>query len=126
MRQYLNYVTAENNARARSSAVSTISQATGPCRNFVAGGLAERQVQFVVAQLILAVGYCHNRGVLHRDVKPENMLITRHGYLSLTDYGIAKEPSPSIDSCRSTSGTHGYMAPEIYANKHVHGRAADW
>jgi serine/threonine protein kinase len=130
MRQYLNYIAASNQGRHNGRVATQMAQqdrtATGPQTTTSLGGLAEQQVQFVVAQLILAIGYCHSRGIIHRDVKPENILINRRGYLSLTDYGIAKEPAPDIDSCRSTSGTHGYMAPEIYANKHVHGRPADW
>jgi serine/threonine protein kinase len=77
--------------------------------NNMAGGLSEQTTQFIAAQLILAVGYCHSLGILHRDIKPENILIRSNGYISLTDFGIAKIPSGSIEDCKSTSGTHGYM-----------------
>ena len=73
------------------------------------GGLSEYQTQFIIAQLILAVGYCHSLGIIHRDIKPENILITNNGYVLLTDFGIAKMPSPTTEHCKSTSGTHGYM-----------------
>ena len=124
LRQYLNYVSAQ---RQDEMGMPHHSNTPKGGREFASlGGLSEHQVQFIVAQLILALGYCHSLGILQRDVKPENILVTRDGYIKLTDYGIAKEPLPYIDQCRSTSGTHGYMAPEIYANKHVHGRTADW
>ncbi len=45
--------------------------------------------------------------------------------MKLTDFGVAKLLE-RVDDCRSTSGTHGYMAPEIYQNIHIHGRPADW
>ena len=64
-------------------------------------GLPEQQVLFIVIQLVLAIGYCHSLGILHRDVKPENILIRRNGYIALTDFGISKQPEP-LDSCRST------------------------
>ena len=53
------------------------------------------------------------------------MLLDSEGNLKLTDFGIAKQPD-NIDECTSSSGTHGYMAPEVYAKGHLHGRQADW
>lgn len=47
------------------------------------------------------------------------------GYVKLTDFGVAKILD-DINDCRSTSGTHGYMAPEIYLPLHRQGRASDW
>lgn len=58
-------------------------------------------------------------------MKPENILMAENGYLKLSDFGVAKVLD-DIESCRSTSGTHGYMAPEIYAGDHKHGTAVDW
>ena len=95
LRQYL------NNHKPMIS-TNTISRNT-------LGGLTEYQTQFITAQLILAIGYCHNLGILHRDIKPENILVTQNGYVLLTDFGIAKTPTPNIDNCKSTSGTHAYM-----------------
>jgi serine/threonine protein kinase len=66
----------------------------------------------------------HDAGILHRDIKPENLLLDKSGNLKLTDFGVAKF-IPSGE-CRSTSGTHGYMSPEIYAPGHRHGTPADF
>ena len=63
--------------------------------------------------------------VLHRDCKPENLVLCANGYLKLTDFGVAKV-LVDVDRCFSTSGTHGYIAPEVYAPPHLHGRSADW
>jgi len=53
----------------------------------------------------------HANGVLHRDVKPENLVFDKDGYLRLTDFGIARVWRP--DNQSDTSGTPGYMAPEV-------------
>ncbi len=59
------------------------------------------------------------------DVKPENLLMTHEGVIKLTDFGVAKILD-NVERCRSTSGTHGYMPPEIYKGDHTHGTAAQW
>ncbi len=68
----------------------------------------EATAKFYACVLIKAVSACHQANILHRDVKPENILLTGNGYLKLTDFGVAKI-LPDIEDCRSTSGTHGYM-----------------
>lgn len=53
----------------------------------------------------------HEHKILHRDVKPENLVLDANGYLYLTDFGIAREYRP--DNKDETSGTPSYMAPEV-------------
>lgn len=50
-------------------------------------------------------------GVLHRDVKPENLVFDKRGYLYLTDFGIARYWES--ENGKENSGTPGYMAPEV-------------
>lgn len=87
---------------------------------------SEEIVRFYAAQLILAIEYCHSVHTLHRDVKPENILLTESGYIKLTDFGVSRRVHPSTMECDSSSGTHGYMAMEIYFPFHKHGPPADW
>ena len=83
----------------------------------------EEQTKFFVACLVLGLEYLHNSGVIHRDVKPENIVLDRNGYLRLTDFGIAKRVSENCGD--DSAGTPGYMAPEVLC-KLPYGPGADY
>ena len=59
-----------------------------------------------------ALGYAHSRGVLHRDVKPANILFTASGLLKVTDFGVAKIFDAASATASKVIGTPRYMAPE--------------
>lgn len=52
--------------------------------------LPEPVVKFYAAQIALAIGYLHSKGIMHRDLKLENILVDETGYLKIIDYGLAK------------------------------------
>jgi serine/threonine protein kinase len=83
----------------------------------------EHIVKFFVCCIVLALEYMHSNGVMHRDVKPENIIIDQKGYLRLTDLGIAKVVGG--DNYKDTSGTPGYMAPEVI-NRENHSFEVDF
>jgi len=60
---------------------------------------------------MLALEYIHKKGIIHWDLKPENLVFDDKGFLKLTDFGIARPIKPNNHS--DTSGTPGYMAPEV-------------
>ncbi|KAJ1438757.1 kinase-like domain-containing protein, partial [Ochromonadaceae sp. CCMP2298] len=86
---------------------------------------SEKTAMHIFRQLLEALHCCHVQSILHRDIKPENILMTDTGLVKLSDFGVAKI-LPDLQDCRSTSGTHGYMAPEIYVGNHSHGTPSEW
>ena len=78
--------------------------------------------RFFVACLVQALEDVHAHNVIHKDIKPENLIFDRQGYLRLTDFGLAREIKPR--NSRNDAGTFGYMAPEV-VTKQDHGKASD-
>lgn len=76
---------------------------------------SEEQTRFFIACIVLSLDYIHKNNVIHRDIKPENLVLDDKGYVSLTDFGIAKENGE--DNSSETSGTPGYMSPEVMRSK---------
>lgn len=85
-------------------------------------------VAFYAAELTLALDCVHSRGVVYRDVKPENCLLDARGHLKLADFGLAKagvfEP---YSGAHSVCGTVEYMAPDVLVKRPSgYGLAVDW
>jgi serine/threonine protein kinase len=80
------------------------------------GPLSERQAALVVSQAAEALAYAHERGLVHRDVKPGNLLVTPEGRTKLTDLGLASFSSDaapaSASGQRHIVGTPDFIAPE--------------
>ena len=68
-------------------------------------------LEFMMACMIVGLEYMHNNGVIHRDIKPENIVMDEHGYVRITDLGIARIWSP--ENSQDTSGTPGYMGKQL-------------
>lgn len=83
------------------------------------------QVLAMFAQLAAAVQHLHEHHILHRDLKPPNVLLTSKGYLKLGDFGVAKEIAGTTKMDQMTCvGSPVYMAPEIVGGEH-YGPACD-
>jgi len=91
----------------------------------IAGGpQPPAEVASVVAQAATALDYAHRRGIVHRDVKPDNVLFDEDGHALVTDFGIAEARSQSrLTASGRAMGTPHYMAPEQAMGKLVDGRS---
>ncbi|KAK3384555.1 kinase-like domain-containing protein [Lasiosphaeria ovina] len=84
----------------------------------------EDAVRFWIAELGCALRYIHGQGIIHRDVKPDNVLLDADGHVHLTDFNVASDIIPG-KVLSSKSGTLAYLAPEVYAG-HGYDVRADW
>jgi len=93
------------------------------------GGLTPEQALAVVPQICDALQYAHDQGVVHRDIKPDNILLTRDGRVKIADFGLAKllrrtPGDATLTGTEQVMGTFHYLAPEqIRSPKDVDHRA---
>ncbi len=86
----------------------------------------ERVARFYAAELLLALGHLHKRGIIYRDLKPENVLLDAEGHVKLGDFGLAKAGiQHACEGATSMCGTPEYMAPEVLAQQ-GHGFCVDY
>jgi serine/threonine protein kinase len=91
----------------------------------VGGPLSIQQVRHVLREAALALGHAHRRHIVHRDVKPANIMLDDDGRVVLTDFGISKavQGASNLTGTGTIIGTPQYMAPEQAKGREVDGRA---
>ncbi|KAL9410041.1 hypothetical protein AB3S75_043906 [Citrus x aurantiifolia] len=91
------------------------------------GRLQEAEGRKLFQQLIDGVSYCHNKGVFHRDLKLENILLDSKGNIKISDFGLSALPQHFRDDglLHTTCGSPNYVAPEVLANRGYDGATSD-
>lgn len=84
-----------------------------------------RRARFYAAEVLLALEYFHKQGIIYRDLKLDNILLTLDGHIKLADYGLCKENMWFENTTSTFCGTPEFMAPEILREQR-YGRAVDW
>ncbi|KAI3854884.1 hypothetical protein MKW92_045455 [Papaver armeniacum] len=91
------------------------------------GRVSEAVGRKLFQQLIDGVSYCHSKGVYHRDLKLENVLVDAKGNVKITDFGLSALPKHFREDglLHTTCGSPNYVAPEILANRGYDGATSD-
>ncbi|XP_076926504.1 CBL-interacting serine/threonine-protein kinase 1-like [Bidens hawaiensis] len=91
------------------------------------GKLSESDGRKLFQQLIDGVTYCHDKGVYHRDLKLENVLVDAKGSIKISDFGLSALPQHLRDDglLHTTCGSPNYVAPEILQNRGYDGATSD-
>lgn len=84
-----------------------------------------RRAKFYSCEVLSALHFFHQNGIVYRDLKLDNILLTTLGHIKLGDYGLCKENMWHGSTTSTFCGTPEFMAPEIIANK-PYGRSVDW
>ncbi|KAG8445650.1 hypothetical protein GDO86_010436 [Hymenochirus boettgeri] len=90
----------------------------------------EKWAKFYTAEVVLALNAIHSMGLIHRDVKPDNMLLDKYGHLKLADFGTCmKMDKTGMVRCDTAVGTPDYISPEVLKSQGgdgYYGRECDW
>mmetsp|Transcript_24614 Transcript_24614/g.38236 ORF Transcript_24614/g.38236 Transcript_24614/m.38236 type:complete len:172 (+) Transcript_24614:369-884(+) len=76
--------------------------------------------------MCLALKHCHDRKILHRDLKAQNIFMMKNGIVKLGDFGIAKVLSSTVEQAVTIVGTPYYLSPEIIQNKPYNFKSDIW
>ena len=86
--------------------------------------LSWREALHFITQIVRALGHAHSRGIIHRDIKPQNIMVLRDGSVKVTDFGIARVASAAQATLTQEAlGSVHYISPEQARGSHIDGRS---
>lgn len=88
--------------------------------------LSENEILNYFTQICLAIKHLHDRKILHRDLKSQNIFVTKAGIIKLGDFGIARVLSHTKENLQTIVGTPYYLSPEIVENKPYNHKSDIW
>ena len=84
---------------------------------------ALKDVERLMAEILDALGHAHAHGVVHRDMKPANLIVLADGKVKIADFGIARVEKSELTQVGTVMGTPAYMSPEQFMGQPVDGRS---
>ncbi|KAB8299166.1 hypothetical protein EYC80_001269 [Monilinia laxa] len=99
--------------------VATLMKPTAP------GGLQEKWIIPILREVAEAIKWVHEAGIIHRDIKCANVLITEEGAVQLCDFGVAGTMETKVDKRSTVIGTPHWMAPELFDSVPSYGKEVD-
>ncbi|KAM5168998.1 sperm motility kinase 2B-like [Callospermophilus lateralis] len=88
------------------------------------GGMQEEEARRLFREVVYAVAYCHDKGMVHRDLKPKNIMLDANGHIKLIDFGFSTWVTPG-QKLKDFWGTLSYIAPEIIQRQAYEGPPVD-
>ncbi|KAK3934824.1 kinase-like domain-containing protein [Diplogelasinospora grovesii] len=89
------------------------------------GQLDPATIKSFVYQLLRGIAYCHEKRILHRDLKPQNLLISKHGVLKLADFGLARAFGIPVNTFSAEVVTLWYRAPDVLLGSRTYNTSID-
>lgn len=93
-----------------------------PLKKYLPREITQEQTIKLGMDMCKALSACHEEGIIHRDIKPDNILVTDSGEFKLGDFGVAKTAERTMTGTRT--GTPNFIAPEVYHNE-PYGKSVD-
>ncbi|GAB9472289.1 hypothetical protein Gpo141_00009470 [Globisporangium polare] len=88
--------------------------------------MSEAEVMRIFMQIALALEYLHSHRILHRDLKPKNILLDANGIVKVSDFGVSRMLQNSLDAAQTVIGTPYYMSPELMDDQPYDAKSDVW
>lgn len=87
---------------------------------------SEDEILDIFIQVVLALNYLHEKKIVHRDIKPQNIFLTRANVVKIGDFGVARALEGTQDLCQTVIGTPYYLSPEVWNNEPYNSQTDIW